>query len=308
MSLLEFSETQTVQDPGFVSKSPGLLVIDFNQIIISAVSSTYKKEPIVPKQVHELGLITIKNVVKKFKADYPDIVIAMDSRDKYWRCDIAPYYKETRKLTRSKSFLDFPTIYKGMDLIREGLINYFPYIVMDIPRCEADDIAGVLTKNFYTKYKNIMLVSSDSDWSQLQKFKNVKQWSSMVGGMVHPKHGGPEAVLLYKIIKGDRKDAVANILSAPDSLVTKTKQKSITEVQATKWILKKPEEYCNEQMLERFRHNEKILDLCAIPEEYESIILSEFIGKKDASKSRAKINSYLIKTGFSRLSTEIGDF
>jgi len=304
MSLVEFIEGGVP----VIQKEKGLMIIDLSQIIISATSMTFKKgEPYIPEQIHKLGLSTIKNITKKFKEIYPTIVIAVDSQN-YWRKDIAPYYKGNRKLARDKSSLDFPTIYKGIDILKAGLINYFPYIVIELPRCEADDIAGVLSKNFSAKYENILLVSSDSDWSQLQKFKNVKQWSSQVGGYVHPKHGGPQAVLLYKIIKGDKKDAIANIRSPQDAVITKTRQKSIGEAEAERWIMKTPEQYCNEAMLERFKHNEKLLDLCNIPSEYEELILADFIGKKDIQPSRSKIYPYLIKAGLGSLSADISDF
>jgi len=307
MTLLDFVDTSK-EDKTSLSKQKGLMIIDLSQIIISATSMTFKKgESYTPELIHKLGLNTIKNITKKFKDVYPTIVIAVDSQN-YWRKDIAPYYKGNRKLARDKSSLDFPIIYKGIDILKDALINYFPYIVMELPRCEADDIAGVLSKNFSSKYENILLVSSDSDWSQLQKFKNVKQWSSQAGGYVHPKHGGPHAVLLYKIIKGDKKDAIANIRSPQDAVITKTRQKSIGEVEAERWIMKKPEEYCNELMLERFKHNEKLLDLCNIPQEYEDLIMSEFIGKKDIHPSRSKIYPYLIKSGLSSLSGDINDF
>jgi 5'-3' exonuclease len=306
-SLLDFIELEKDELP-LAEKEEGLMIIDFSQLVISGASFTFKKyEKYTPEDVHIMTLNILKNVIKKFKNNHPTIVIAMDSRY-YWRKEIAPYYKGHRKDAREKSAIDFDTIYKGMDITKPALEEHFPYILMEVHGCEADDIAGVLVKNYNKNYENIMLISSDGDWAQLQKFKNVKQWSSMVKGFVHPKHGSPEASLMYKIIKGDKKDAISGILNAEDSVITKTRQKSISEKTVTSWINKDPKEYCNEIMLERFNHNKQILDLCNIPEKYESAVITEFEGKKGNRPSRAKIYPYLLKNRLSKLVESLGDF
>ena len=306
MSLSEFLDTTPNTT---INKEPGLMIIDFSQVVISSFCATFNVNEITSAEdVRKLTLNIIKNLTKKWKNKYPTVVIAVDSRN-YWRRDIAPYYKGNRKEGREKSKIDFETIYKGMDLTLSGFEEAFPYIIMNILRCEADDVAGVLVKNFYNKYENIMLISSDSDWTQLQKYKNVKQWSSIQGGYVHPKHGGAAGTLMYKIIKGDKKDGIANILSLPDSVITKTRQKAISEAKLTKWIQKKtPEEFCDPNMLERFKHNKQLLDLFNIPEKYETAIMQAFLGKKDNSKSRSKIYSYLVKNRLMSLTKDIQDF
>jgi len=273
---------------------------------MSTVFATFKPNELYTKQhVKTCILTSIRSITKKFKAKYPEIVIAFDSRD-YWRKDIAPYYKGHRSASREKSKYDFVPIFEGMNELEKDLRAYFPYKVLNVDRCEADDVAGVLCKHFHDKYEGIMLASADGDWLQLQQFKNVKQYSSMHGKHIQPKHGGPKNHLLYKIIKGDKKDAIANIRSASDAVITKTRQKSIAEASFEKWVHLTPDQFCDDEMMKRFDENTQLLDLTKIPEKYEQAIITAF--NSEVPASRAKIYSYLIKSGFSQMIDHVNDF
>ena len=52
----------------------------------------------------------------------------------------------------------------------------FPYVVMYEAKCEADDIIATLVK-YYHQHEDIMIVSGDKDFIQLQQYKNVKQYA-----------------------------------------------------------------------------------------------------------------------------------
>jgi len=299
MSLLEFL-------PDHVEKKPGLMIVDFSLLALSTVFATFKPTELYTKEnVKTCILSSIKTLTKKFKAKYPEIVLAMDARD-YWRRDIAPYYKGHRAGNRDKSPYDFETIYAGMNELEVELKANFPYKILNVDRCEADDIAGVLCKYYHTKYENILLASADGDWLQLQQFRNVKQFSSMHGKMIQPKHGSPKNHLLYKIIKGDKKDAIANIRSVRDAVTTKVRQKSIGESTFDTWVKQSPESFCDSAMLERFYENESLLDLTKVPEKYENDIINAF--ENEVPRGRGKIYSYLIKGGFSHLVEYATDF
>ena len=47
--------------------------------------------------------------------------------------------------------------------------------------CEADDVIGALVHNTqeFGNFEPIMIISSDKDFIQLQKFSNVKQFSPL---------------------------------------------------------------------------------------------------------------------------------
>lgn len=299
MSLAEFL-------PDHVEKKKGLMIVDFSLLALSTVFATFKPTELYTKEnVKTCILNSVKSLTKKFKAKYPEIVLAFDSRD-YWRRDIAPYYKGNRAEGRDKSPYDFVPIFAGMNELEAELREYFPYKILNVDRCEADDIAGVLCKYFHDKYESILLASSDGDWLQLQQYKNVKQYSNMHGKMITFKHGSPRNHLLYKIIKGDKKDAVANIRSARDSVITKTRQKAIGEATFDKWVTQSPEKFCDSEMLARFNENESLLNLTMVPEQYENAIITAF--NNEVPNGRGKIYSYLIKNGFSNLVEHANDF
>lgn len=306
MSLAEYLGIKEEKENKINSK--GLMIIDYNLIAISTTFATFTPKTLDPEKLKYVILNSLRANIKRFKLDYPDIVIAVDNGDGgYWRRDIASYYKGNRKKHRDESDWDFDVIFKVVNSLKDGLVANFPYKILDIKRCEADDVAGVLVKHFHAKYEKIMLVSSDGDWSQLQKYNNIKQYNPVMAKQVKPKHGGPGAVLKHKIIKGDRKDGIANILSAGDSVITETKQKMITNKNYTKWMTSNnPEEFCTPEMLARYKENERLLDLYQVPEKYENDILEAFNNYVLPKKSL--IYPYLVTNGFSDMCNNISDF
>lgn len=299
MSLFDFI-------PDHQEKKPGLLIIDYSQIALSTVFAAFRPNELYTEQLLKTTILnTIRANIKRFKDKHPEIVIAVDARD-YWRKEVASYYKGHRAKGRDASPWDFVPIYSAMNSLEADLTNHFPYKVMNVHRCEADDIAGVLVKYYHAVYENIMLVSSDGDWTQLQKYPNVKQYSSIQGKFVKPKQGTAKATLLYKIIKGDKKDAVANIRSQRDSVITGVRQTSIAEKEFEKWSKLDPREFCTEEMFARFKENESLLDLSMVPDQYEQAILGKF--QEPGITSRAKIYPYLLKNGFSQMLDKITDF
>jgi len=203
--------------------------------------------------------------------------------------------------------MGFDKIYAGMNSLIADLQSHFPYKIISVPRCEADDIAGVLCKEYHQDYEKILLISSDSDWLQLQQFKNVKQFSSIHDRYIHPKTGNAKNDLLHKAIRGDKKDAIANIRSAPDSVISGERQKPITEITCQQWINKDPLLVLDESMRERFIENMALLDLLAIPEKQTTDILRAFNAPQTIT-SRSKIYPYLIKSGMVNLLDKISDF
>ena len=68
---------------------------------------------------------------------------------------------------------------------KEEIAENFPYTVIRVDGCEADDIIGTLVtmnpdhNNDFNPQKN-MIVSSDRDFLQLQRFKNTRQFSPLL--------------------------------------------------------------------------------------------------------------------------------
>jgi 5'-3' exonuclease len=83
----------------------------------------------------------------------------------------------------------------------------FPFYVLQVKYMEADDIAGVLTKELQHKEK--IIVTSDGDYVQLLKYKNVKIFDPIKAAFV--KHDNPEKYLQIKCLMGDRGDNIPAI-------------------------------------------------------------------------------------------------
>jgi len=168
-------------------------------------------------------------------------------------------------------------------------------------KMEADDQIGVITKYWHLK-EPIMIIAEDGDFKQLQKFKNVKQFSPIKGKFVVEKN--PEHFLMTKIIKGDGKDGIPNILSAEDVLVTEgVRQKSITAKKLEQWINTPPEDFCDESMLKRFNMNQKLIDFDHIPAEHVVSIKTELERLLETPKAN-KVYKYLIKNKYRNLIDE----
>ena len=93
-----------------------------------------------------------------------EVILAIDDQT-YWRKDIYPDYKGKRKAKRDKSDIDYSEFYKRSNEFLYELEQYFPYTVLNVPKCEADDIIGVLSK-FYGRADRVVVVSSDKDMRQ----------------------------------------------------------------------------------------------------------------------------------------------
>ena len=117
--------------------------------------------------------------VKKFKDNFgPEVIIACDNKN-YWRRGIYPHYKAGRKKAREASGHDWNTIFDCLNKIRDELKQYSPYKVVEVETCEADDVIATLVQK-YSATQRIMILSSDKDFAQLQRYQNVEQYSPIL--------------------------------------------------------------------------------------------------------------------------------
>ena len=57
----------------------------------------------------------------------------------------------------------------------EEIKENFPWKMMQVEGCEFDDIIAVLTKH-YAPHEEVIIISGDKDFQQLQKYPSVTQW------------------------------------------------------------------------------------------------------------------------------------
>lgn len=286
-----------------------MILIDLNQVMISNLMM----QPDLVKKIDEnlirhmvLNSIRMYNV--KFHETYGKIIICADDK-RYWRRDIFPYYKASRKKDRAASPYDWNLIFETLNKIREEIKENFPYKVIQVDKTEADDVIGTIC-HAYGKYLNnesterILILSSDKDFMQLQKFSNVDQYSPMAKKFLRTSNAS--AMLKEHIIRGDRGDGIPNILSADSTFVNEERQRPVQEKKLNIWINQEPEDFCDSMMLRNYKRNESLIDLSKIPQEYQDKILDAFENVKENGKD--KIFNFFIKNRMRNLMEHIQEF
>lgn len=253
--------------------------------------------------VRHMILNTIRTHVKKFKNTHgPDVVIACDDKN-FWRREIFPYYKAGRKKARESSGYDWNTIFDCLAKVREELKENSPYKVISVDTCEADDIIAVITQKFSATQK-IIILSSDKDFAQLQKYKNVSQYSPILKKQIIEEN--PYSFLKEHIIRGDAGDGIPNIFSKDDVFVEKIRQKAIKTVDVNVWINQEPNEFCNEEMYRNYMRNSSLIDLTKIPTEIVNSILHTYDSVQP--KSKQHFMNYMIANRLKNLIEVIDEF
>lgn len=268
-----------------------MIIFDYQQIAISNLMEQIgsSKTPVDEGLVRHMILNTIRTYVKKFKNSHgPEVIIACDNRN-YWRRDYFPHYKAGRKKARAASGHDWSSIFESLNKIREELKESSPYKVIDVDGAEADDIIGTLVQK-YSATEKIMILSSDKDFAQLQRYPNVEQFSPILKKFI--KEPFPLVQLKQLIIRGDKGDGIPNILSSDDIFVVGSRQKPITESKIIKWLNQDPKEFCNDEMFRNFTRNELMIDLTKVPIHLKEKILNTYESSK--GKTKQEFMNYMI--------------
>lgn len=295
-----------------------MIIVDFNQTAISTFMAETKGRTDIELNVpllRHMIVNAIRGYKVKFGAEFGDIVIACDNRH-YWRRKAFPYYKASRKKAREASGHDWGALFDALHSIRQELEEFFPYPVIDIDGAEADDVIGALAEYSQglgesvglfddIEAQPLLIISNDHDFKQLQKFKNVKQYSSMKKGFVK-LDCSPEQILIEHIIKGDKGDGVPNILSADNSFVDGIRQKPIRKALLDEWKTKKPEEFVNGDMAHGYNRNSLLVDLSKTPQEIKDAVINSF--EKQQGKTKTDLLNYFIKYRMKNMIEVLEDF
>ena len=285
-----------------------MILIDLNQVVISnlmvQINKLSKHEELEEGLIKHMILNSILSVKKRFGKDYGKIVICCDNKN-FWRKDFFPFYKGNRKKVREDSGYDWNLIFNTITQTKEDLRNYFPWKIIEVDRTEADDIIGTLVKNF-SKDEKTLIVSSDKDFKQLQRYPNVTQYSPILKKFLVTDE--PYKYIREHIIRGDRGDGIPNVLSEDDVFVNDKRQRPLSKKKLSEWldINRKPEDFCDVNMLERYRRNERLVDLTFVPEDIQEEILNQF-RKKPIGDSK-KIFNYFIENKMVLMMDEISHF
>ena len=129
--------------------------------------------------VRHMILNSLRMYNKRYKEEFGEMVLAVDASNN-WRRKAFPQYKASRKKDRGKSTFDWNEAFRILNMVREEIAENFPYKVIHIDGCEADDIIGTIVtmnpdRNGDYNPEKIMIVSSDRDFLQLQKYYDANK-------------------------------------------------------------------------------------------------------------------------------------
>ena len=175
--------------------------------------------------------------------------------------------------------------------------DVFPYRFVQVERAEADDIIAVIAKNFHHKEK-IMIVSSDKDFQQLQRYPNVEQYSPSKKGIL--RCDDPYDFLLDHVVRGDSSDGVPNAISDDAVFVEGRRQTRLTNKKIAEL---KESAYSEGNFMER---NQRLIDLTHVPDYIQEETMRQMETK--ISGDRSKILEYMMKYRLRNLIEHLEEF
>lgn len=286
-----------------------MIIIDLSQILFASLGQQMNGQAnaVVDESfLRHLVLNSIRSYKVKFGLEYGEIVIAVDSSS--WRKREFKYYKANRKKSRdAATHIDWAAVFTAFENIRNELKEYFPYRVIQVEGAEGDDIIGVLCHEFgddgpLSLREKIMIISSDGDFKQLQKFSNVRQFNPVLKKQIICK--SPELYLREHIVRGDAGDGVPNILSADDTFVVGKRQVVLSEKRFDRLMDPATELSVDERR--NWYRNQTLVDLSKVPREICELILKEY--EAQAGKGRTKMFNYFMKHQLKNLLSSLSEF
>ena len=282
-----------------------MIIIDYSAIAIANIAiNKYNEEGMIRHMI----LNTLRMYRNKFKEEYGELVLACDGPNN-WRYSSFPEYKAKRKKDRSDSDFDWAEAFRIMNQVRDEIRENFPYKVLHIDGCEADDIIATLVENTqeFGQYEEVMIVSGDKDFAQLQRYDNVKQYSPVQKKMIVEKN--PRTFLVEHIMRGDASDGVPNVLSADDVFVTGQRQTPLSakKLNALMKDLDDGELLYAASWYRNYCRNKKMIDLSETPQDIKNEIIREF-NSQDQWHNKGLVFPYLINKNMKQLIESVEEF
>lgn len=285
-----------------------MILVDLNQVLLAGLMAQIANQKNVKLEeslIRHMILNIIRSHLKNFRKEYGEVVLCSDNR-KYWRKEYFPFYKAGRKKSRKNSDLDWHLIFDMLAKFKVELKENFPYKVIDVEGAEADDIIGTLVPR-HIMNENILIISSDGDFLQLQMYNGRSKYSVKQYNPTQKKFlisENPLDELKQKIITGDKGDGIPNILSPSDTFVREIRQKVMTEAKLTKFMSEHYTEY-DENSKIGFTRNQTLIDLRNIPGEIQSEIINNY---EETVPVKGKLLDYFIANKLFNLMEVIEEF
>ena len=280
-----------------------MILVDFSGIAVATIAVNKVNDE---QMLRHMMLNSIRMYNKKFRDKYGQMILCCDGANN-WRRGYFPQYKANRRKGREESTFDWNEAFRIMHKVKDEIKENFPYKVLHIEGCEADDVIATMVEHTqeFGQFEEVMIVSSDKDFLQLQKYDNVRQWSHILKKEI--KDDNPRLNLVDKILSGDTGDGVPNVLSHDDTFVngerqtplSKKKKQAIIEDLSDGELLYAASWYRN------YQRNETLIDLTKTPQHLRDKIIDEFW---ITVKNEGKILPYLINNNMKMLIESAEEF
>jgi hypothetical protein len=279
-----------------------MIIIDYSAIAVSNIVT--QRLDIQEDMIRHMILNSIRMYRSRFRDKFGEVVMAGDAGNN-WRYNEFPQYKAARKKTRKESKMDWKEAFRIINLVWEELGEHFPYKTIKIDGCEADDVIGVLVEQTqeFGQHEPVIIISADKDFAQLQKYKNVSQFSPMTKKFIKEDH--PRKQLLELVLKGDTADGVPNVLSDDNVFVNGGRQTPLRKpiIEA---LMHDPSSQ-GETVLRNIQRNRKLIDLESTPAALREKIIYSYDGQNKAG-NKGKVFPYLVDKRCRRLLEDVKDF
>ena len=288
-----------------------MIIVDYSGIALASIiiNKTFDEQ-----LIRHMILNSLRMYRTRYKEEYGELVLAVDASNN-WRKTAFPQYKASRKKTQKESTFDWGEAFRILNKIREEIADNFPYTVVRVDGCEADDVIGTIVTmnpdpNRDYNPEKIMIVSSDRDFLQLQKYKFVRQYSPLLKKELTVDN--PRVWLQTHIIKGDKGDGVPNILSDDNVFVEGFRQTPITQKKIDNIMqdLEEGELLYAASWYRNYCRNKKLIDLSETPQELRREIINNFMADKPDTRwmRRGKVFPYLVENKCNELIKSAQEF
>tara|TARA_R110000744_G_scaffold88399_6_gene172314 strand:- start:3970 stop:4833 length:864 start_codon:yes stop_codon:yes gene_type:complete len=269
-----------------------MIIVDYSGIAVAAAFSQKQPDQLDQGVVRHMILNSLRMHNIKNRGEFGQMVVACDSSS--WRKEIFPEYKAARKKSRETSKLDWNKFFTMANNVRDEIKENFSYPVVTVDRAEADDIIGILVSELqeFGRHEEILIVSGDKDFLQLQQFSNVKQYSPVQRKFLECED--PHRYLFEHICKGDSSDGVPNVLSPDNTFTNELRQTPLRAKRIDEWWENRQslQNHMSKHVWRNYQRNEWMINLRKTPSEIRKEVINQ-VGEQ-SGKNNNKILNYLV--------------
>lgn len=296
------------------------IIVDYSGSAISSILTMVddlKRDPEnAINLIRHIVLSTFQSYNRQHRNEYGQLILALDSKT-YWRKDFFAFYKANRKKNRDKSSIPWELVFNALNSLEAELRANFPYRVIKVDKAEADDVIAVLVKYFQDHEliqdglveapQPIMIISSDHDFKQLQKYPRVSQWSPKTKTLVKAERDYMTTGHIQHIVKASD-DGIPSIVNVDNIFLQEGKRQYPVSAKRLNEFIEKGIQACRSDFeIKNWIRNQTLIDFEFIPESVQTAIINEYKASKPTG-NKGKILNYLIENRCANLIHSIEDF